>query len=93
MENVDEKEYVAQVVLRADKERTLLLNEKQALQTAVESGDSKKIESAVKRIRAERLQRELEEAQKIATLRSGRRGAEARQELLDAEARVAEAQK
>ncbi|PKY48786.1 P-loop containing nucleoside triphosphate hydrolase protein [Rhizophagus irregularis] len=93
LENVNEKENVAQVVLKADKERTLLLNEKQALQTASESGDSKKIESAVKRIRAERLQRELEEAQKIATLRSGRRGAEARQELLDAEARVAEAQK
>jgi ATP-binding cassette subfamily F protein 3 len=93
LENVDEKEYVVQVVLRADKERTLLLNEKQALQAAAESGDTKKIESVVKRIRAERLQKELEEAQKIATLRSGRRGAEARQELLEAEARVAEAQK
>ncbi|GBC04818.1 hypothetical protein RclHR1_00590004 [Rhizophagus clarus] len=93
LENVDEKEYVVQFVLRADKERTLLLNEKQALQAAAESGDLKKIESTVKRIRAERLQIELEEAQKIATLRSGRRGAEARQELLEAEARVAEAQK
>ncbi|RIA99419.1 P-loop containing nucleoside triphosphate hydrolase protein [Glomus cerebriforme] len=93
LENINEKENIVQFILKVDKERTLLLNEKQILQTASESGDSKKIETVVKRIRAERLQRELEEAQKIATLRSGRRGAEARQELLEAEARVAKAQK
>ncbi|CAG8572216.1 2439_t:CDS:2 [Funneliformis caledonium] len=93
LDNIDERENIVQIVLKADKERSRLLNEKLTLQTAADSNNAKEIEFAVKRVRAERLQSELEEAQKIAIHRSGRRGAEARQELLGVEARVAEAQK
>ncbi|CAG8471050.1 5449_t:CDS:2, partial [Ambispora leptoticha] len=94
LESINEKENVIDIVIRADKERTRLLNEKEILQFAVEKQNEQSvIENAVKRVRMERLQRKLELAEQIAIKRSGRRGIEARKELLEAEAKIDEAKK
>ncbi|CAG8447406.1 10997_t:CDS:2 [Ambispora gerdemannii] len=94
LENVNETENVVDIVIRADKERTLLLNEKEILQSAVEKQNEQvAIEHAVKRVRMARLQRELELAEQVAVKRSGKRGFEARKELLEAEAKMETAKK
>ncbi|CAG8721939.1 2790_t:CDS:2, partial [Acaulospora morrowiae] len=92
LEHIDESLRVIDLVLQADEERTMLLQEKQILQQAAE-GEVMDAENAVKKVMFERLKKELKDAEKLAIQRSGRRGVEARQELLDAEARVLEAKR
>ncbi|CAJ0767037.1 21329_t:CDS:2 [Entrophospora sp. SA101] len=92
LESVEEKTTVLETVVKADKERTRLLHEKQILQNAIESNEIKKIEFAVKSVNLEKLQMDLDLSRKIAIQRSGRRGLDARQDLVNVEAKVEEAQ-
>ncbi|KAG9284858.1 hypothetical protein G9A89_003781 [Geosiphon pyriformis] len=89
LESLNEQDTVVNIVLRANKERTRLLHEKQLLSSAIENdGTEEKISRIVRQVQLERLERELENARQIAIKRSGRRGVEARQELIQTEARV-----
>lgn len=62
------------------------------LTKAVESNSLAETQHIVSRLRLERLQKELEAAQKVASRTSGQRGKRARDDEIKAEARVKEAQ-
>ncbi|KAH7107697.1 P-loop containing nucleoside triphosphate hydrolase protein [Auriculariales sp. MPI-PUGE-AT-0066] len=84
---------VLQRVVSSDKRREMAMREQRILSHALEATEMDVITAALTSIRLERTQRDLVEAQKTANKRSGARGAEARKQLLKAEAEVAEAEK
>ncbi|KAF9275655.1 hypothetical protein BGZ68_010626 [Mortierella alpina] len=80
-----EEQTVVETVLKADTERTLLLGESNLLQQAINKFPRQLVKS-IKKLEWERMKVRLAAQQKLATRRSGKRGAEAREELLVAEA-------
>jgi hypothetical protein len=62
------------------------------LSTALTESDSKRVSVAVATVQLARARKELEQAQSIASRRSGARGAEARKLVPPAEARVTQAE-
>ncbi|KAG0267997.1 hypothetical protein DFQ27_007755 [Actinomortierella ambigua] len=81
---------VVETVLKADKERELLLSELKLLQDAINK-KPRMLVKTIKRIQWDRKVAELDDAHKIAFRRSGKRGAEARERLLVIEAEEKEA--
>ncbi|CAO3567323.1 unnamed protein product [Mortierella alpina] len=82
---------VVETVLKADTERTLLMNESNLLQQAINKFPRQLVKS-IKKLEWERMKVRLAAQQKLAIRRSGKRGAEAREELLVVEAKEKEAQ-
>ncbi|KAF9396524.1 hypothetical protein CPC16_000632 [Podila verticillata] len=80
-----EGQTVVETVLAADTERTLLLSEARMLQE-VTNHDQRQLVRTLKRLAWDRRKVELAAAQKLAIRRSGKRGADARDALLVAEA-------
>lgn len=80
-----EGQTVVETVLAADTERTLLLSEARMLQEATNQ-DQRQLVRTLKRLAWDRMKVELAAAQKLAIRRSGKRGADARDALLIAEA-------
>lgn len=80
-----EGQTVVETVLAADTERTLLLSEARMLQDATNQ-DQRQLVRTLKRLAWDRMKVELAAAQKLAIRRSGKRGADARDALLVAEA-------
>ncbi|KAJ7600806.1 P-loop containing nucleoside triphosphate hydrolase protein [Mycena floridula] len=91
--NVDSQATVTQRVVDSDRRRLAAVSELDVLTKAFESTAVDDLASAVASIKLERSKAELEEAQNIALRRSGARGAEARKQLLKAEAKVSDDQK
>ncbi|KAF9971479.1 hypothetical protein BGZ73_005579, partial [Actinomortierella ambigua] len=87
-----ETQTVVETVLKADKERELLLSELKLLQDAINK-NPRMLVKTIKRIQWDRKVAELDDAHKIAFRRSGKRGAEARERLLVIEAEEKEARK
>lgn len=87
LESTDTEARVIDVVLGSN--RVLKAAEKQAglLSEAIENGDPDTVLRVYRRVRLDQLVAEREEAQKVATKRSGQRGLEARAALIEAEAR------
>ncbi|KDQ06596.1 hypothetical protein BOTBODRAFT_246354 [Botryobasidium botryosum FD-172 SS1] len=81
---------VTERVVKSDRRREKATSEYQLLTKAFESTSPTALVEAVALINLSRSQYELEEAKKIALRRSGARGAEARKQLLKAEAAFAE---
>ncbi|KAI7843107.1 hypothetical protein COHA_003278 [Chlorella ohadii] len=92
LEGVDPQQTAIQVVVQADTEAQRAERESEALEGVLESGDAADVAHALRQLRVERLQDEVEEARQIAERRSGERGLAARQALVAAEAELAEAQ-
>ncbi|CAG8599200.1 5832_t:CDS:2, partial [Paraglomus occultum] len=84
---------VLDAVLSSDTLRSQLLYEKNVLESAMNSERDDKVKQAIGKIREEKLERELDEKQKIANRRSGARGHEARREVLRAEGKVGSAKR
>ncbi|KAF9963676.1 hypothetical protein BGZ70_007250 [Mortierella alpina] len=82
---------VVETVLKADTERTLLMNESNLLQQAINKFPRQLVKS-IKKLEWERMKVRLAAQQKLAIRRSGKRGAEAREELLVVEAQEKAAQ-
>ncbi|KAF9109979.1 hypothetical protein BGX27_006937 [Mortierella sp. AM989] len=80
-----ENQTVVETVLKADTERTLLLAESNLLQQAINKYPRQLVKS-IKKLEWERMKVKLAAQQKLAIRRSGKRGAEAREELLVVEA-------
>ncbi|KAG0099944.1 hypothetical protein BGZ93_005029 [Podila epicladia] len=80
-----EGQSVVETVLAADTERTLLLSEARMLQEATNL-NQRQLVRTLKRLAWDRMKVELAAAQKLAIRRSGKRGADARDALLVAEA-------
>ncbi|KAF9305122.1 hypothetical protein BGZ74_011329 [Mortierella antarctica] len=80
-----EGQTVVETVLAADTERTLLLSEARMLQEATNQ-DQRQLVRTLKRLAWDRVKVKLAAAQKLAIRRSGKRGADARDALLVAEA-------
>ncbi|KAF9431227.1 hypothetical protein BGZ76_000508 [Entomortierella beljakovae] len=80
-----EDQTVVETVLKADTERTLLLGESKLLQQAINKYPRQLVKS-VKKLEWERMKVKLAAQQKLAIRRSGKRGADAREELLVVEA-------
>ncbi|KAI1312633.1 hypothetical protein EDD11_002905 [Mortierella claussenii] len=80
-----ENQTVVDTVLKADTERTLLLAESNLLQQVINKFPKQLIKS-IKKVEWERMKVKLAAQQKLAIRRSGKRGAEAREELLVVEA-------
>ncbi|KAF9319809.1 hypothetical protein BG003_008103 [Podila horticola] len=81
-----EGQTVVETVLAADTERTLLRSEARMLQEATNQ-DQRQLVRTLKRLAWDRMKVELAAAQKLAIRRSGKRGADARDALLVAEAK------
>ncbi|KAG0202297.1 hypothetical protein BGX28_005154 [Mortierella sp. GBA30] len=86
-----ENQTVIETVLKADTERTLLLAESNLLQQAINKFPKQLVKS-IKKLEWERMKAKLAAQQKLAIRRSGKRGAEAREELLVVEAEEKAAQ-
>ncbi|KAG0252219.1 hypothetical protein BG011_007113 [Mortierella polycephala] len=80
-----ENQTVVETVLKADTERTLLMGESHLLQQALHKYPTQLVKS-IKKLEWERMKVKLAAQQKLAIRRSGKRGADARDELLVAEA-------
>ncbi|KAF9203243.1 hypothetical protein BGZ49_006636 [Haplosporangium sp. Z 27] len=80
-----ENQTVVEIVLKADTERTLLLAESKLLQQAINKYP-RQLVKCIKKLEWERMKVKLAAQQKLAIRRSGKRGAEAREELLVVEA-------
>ncbi|KAG0006907.1 hypothetical protein BGZ65_001984 [Modicella reniformis] len=80
-----ENQTVIETVLKADTERTLLMAESLLLQQAINKYPRQLVKS-IKKLEWERIKVKLADQQKLAFRRSGKRGAEAREELLVVEA-------
>ncbi|KAI7828646.1 P-loop containing nucleoside triphosphate hydrolase protein [Gamsiella multidivaricata] len=86
-----ESQTVVETVLKADTERTLLLAESNLLQQAINKYPKQLVKS-IKKLDWERTKVKLAAQQKLAIRRSGKRGADAREELLVVEAEEKAAQ-
>lgn len=80
-----ETQTVVETVLKSDTERTLLMSEYDLLQRAINK-HPKQLVKSIKKLEWERMKVKLAHQQKLAIRRSGKRGAEAREELLVVEA-------
>ncbi|KAK3814232.1 MAG: P-loop containing nucleoside triphosphate hydrolase protein [Benniella sp.] len=80
-----ETQTVVETVLKADTERTLLMAEYSLLQRAINE-HPKQLVKTTKKLEWERVKVKLANQQKLAIRRSGKRGADAREELLVVEA-------
>lgn len=89
--DTQEEQTVVETVLKADTERTLLMSEYDLLQKAINKYPRQLVKS-IKKLDWERMKVRLAAQQKLATRRSGKRGAEAREELLVVEAEEKAAQ-
>ncbi|KAF9975487.1 hypothetical protein BGZ75_000529 [Mortierella antarctica] len=86
-----DEQTVVETVLKADTERSLLMSESDLLQKAVNKYPKQLVKS-IKKLEWERMKVKLAAQLKLATRRSGKRGAEAREELLIVEAEEKAAQ-
>lgn len=86
-----DEQTVVETVLKADTERTLLMSEYDLLQKAINKYPRQLVKS-MKKLDRERIKVRLAAQLKLATRRSGKRGAEAREELLVVEAEEKAAQ-
>ncbi|KAK3813225.1 MAG: P-loop containing nucleoside triphosphate hydrolase protein [Benniella sp.] len=80
-----ETQTVVETVLKSDTERTLLMGEYNLLQRAINKYP-KQLVKTIKKLEWERMKVRLADQQKLAIRRSGKRGADAREELLVVEA-------
>jgi ATPase subunit of ABC transporter with duplicated ATPase domains len=92
LEGVDLQQSCLEVVLQADAPAQRAQRESAALEAALEGGDGAEIAHALRTLRLQRLRDEAAEAQQTAERRSGERGLAARQALVAAEARLADAE-
>jgi hypothetical protein len=92
LEGVDLQQPCLEVVLQADAAAQRAQRESAALEAALEGGDGAEIARALRTLRLQRLRDEAAEAQQTAARRSGERGLAARQALVAAEARLADAE-
>ncbi|GAB4816948.1 hypothetical protein N2152v2_003994 [Parachlorella kessleri] len=92
LEGVDSQQTPVDIVVAADVEAQRAEHEAQQLQEALESSDVVAMATALRGLRLQRLQNDVTAAYKIAEKRSGERGLAARQALVAAEARLADAQ-
>lgn len=83
---------VLEHVVRGDKERLAAVEELELLTRAVETTEPAETQGIVRRLELEKRKKELVEARKVASVRSGTRGKEARMAELRAEEKVAEAE-
>ncbi|KAF2859592.1 ABC transporter ATP-binding protein uup-1 [Piedraia hortae CBS 480.64] len=82
-------ESVLEHVIRSDKNRERLLSEVSRLSAAIDSNDPSTISLILRQLNHEQLERELDEARRIAARRSGARGAKSRKQLIKAEEELA----
>jgi ATPase subunit of ABC transporter with duplicated ATPase domains len=92
LEGVDLQQSCLDVVLQADVAAQRAQRESATLEAALEGGDGAEIARALRALRLQRLRDEEAEAQQTADRRSGERGLAARQALVAAEARLADAE-
>ncbi|KAF8314433.1 P-loop containing nucleoside triphosphate hydrolase protein [Clavulina sp. PMI_390] len=83
---------ITEAVVKADTRREAAAWEYQTLSEAINNASPRKISFALANVLLSRAKEELREAQKLASRRSGARGADARKALLVAEAKEVEAQ-
>ncbi|KAI9065613.1 hypothetical protein FKP32DRAFT_1647259 [Trametes sanguinea] len=91
LEGADMSRPVVQVVMDADRKAARARSELKVLQGAMEADDPAEVARVLRAVKKERLQEELEAAEKIALERSGARGADARKKLVEQEKRMADA--
>jgi ATPase subunit of ABC transporter with duplicated ATPase domains len=92
LENINLDKPVIDIILESDVKAERIKKEHKILQTAVESGNNKKIIDAVLKIKYDRLQTALEDQEKVFKRRSRERAKEARAKYFEIEAKVKEAE-
>lgn len=91
LEGTDMARPVVRVVMDADRAAARARRELKLVQGALEGDDPTEVARVMRDVKMDRLKDELEAADKIATERSGARGADARKKLIEQEKRVEDA--
>jgi ATP-binding cassette subfamily F protein 3 len=93
LESTDVEARVVDVVMESNRALKAAEKEAKLLSDAIENGDPETVLGVYRRVKLDRLVSEREEAQKVATKRSGQRGLEARAALIELEAKEKEARR
>ncbi|KAH8835834.1 P-loop containing nucleoside triphosphate hydrolase protein [Flagelloscypha sp. PMI_526] len=89
----DKNKTVLQVLIDSDRKRVRAQKEVEVLTAVLENGSQKDLRGTTHNLLVSRAREELDEARRIAERRSGRRGHDARKDLLVAEAKLADLEK